>query len=236
MPPTPVIETIALTKAFRRVTAVEGINLSMQRGRIYGLLGPNGAGKSTTLKMVLGLLTPTSGEVRLFGQPWNREALRRVGATIDGPSIYGHLSARQNLMVHAHLLGVGTSEVDRTLETFELHDTGRKNAKRFSTGMKGRLALAMALLGNPEVLILDEPQNGLDPEGIAALRKMMRSFTDTGRTILLSSHLLNEVAQLADDIGVIVAGRLHYQGGLGSFAPDGDVERAYFQMTAGVPV
>ncbi|MFF4224724.1 ABC transporter ATP-binding protein [Streptomyces sp. L500] len=228
---TPVIETRGLSKAFRRSTAVDSVDLTVRPGRIYGLLGPNGAGKSTTLKMILGLLPPSAGEVRLFGQPWNRPALSRIGASINGPSFYGHLSARQNLMVHGHLLGVPEAEVDRVLASVELNASDRKKAKSFSTGMKGRLALAIAMLGNPDVLILDEPQNGLDPEGIAALRTTLRRFTDTGRTIVLSSHLLGEVASVADDIGLIAQGRLRYQGPLADLAPDGDLERAYFTLT-----
>ncbi|MCA6093603.1 ATP-binding cassette domain-containing protein [Streptomyces sp. SCA3-4] len=228
---TPVIETRGLSKAFRRSTAVDSVDLTVRPGRIYGLLGPNGAGKSTTLKMILGLLPPTSGEVRLFGRPWSRPDLSRIGASINGPSFYGHLSARQNLVVHTHLLGLPEAEADRALAAVELDRSDRKKAKSFSTGMKGRLALAIAMLGNPDVLILDEPQNGLDPEGIAALRTMLRRFTDTGRTIVLSSHLLGEVASVADDIGLIAAGRLRYQGRLADLAPDGDLERAYFTLT-----
>ncbi|MEU8972550.1 ATP-binding cassette domain-containing protein [Streptomyces monashensis] len=232
-PSAPVIETRGLSKVFRRQAAVDSIDLVVRPGRIYGLLGPNGAGKSTTLKMILGLLPPTGGQVRLFGRPWERQALSRIGASINGPSFHGHLSARQNLVIHALLLGPGT-EVDRTLDTAGLNGTGRKKAKSFSTGMKGRLALAVAMLGTPDLLVLDEPQNGLDPEGIVALRTMMRGFTDTGRTIVLSSHLLGEVASVADDIGLITQGRLRYQGSLTGLAPDGDLERAYFTQ-AGAP-
>ncbi|MER7082356.1 ABC-2 type transport system ATP-binding protein [Saccharopolyspora kobensis] len=227
----PVVQTAGLTRTFGSVTAVDSVHLVVRPGRIYGLLGPNGAGKSTTLKMLLGLLPPSSGEIRLFGRPWSRGALARIGASINGPSYYGHLSARQNLAVHAHLLGVSGAEVERVLAAVELSDAGRKKAKSFSTGMKGRLALAMAMLGDPDLLILDEPQNGLDPEGIAALRTMLRRFTDGGRTVVLSSHLLGEVASLADDIGLIAEGRLRYQGGIADFAPDGDLERAYFALT-----
>ncbi|MER7015747.1 ATP-binding cassette domain-containing protein [Saccharopolyspora sp. NPDC000359] len=230
----PVLSTAGLSKVFGRTPAVKSVDLHVRPGRIYGLLGPNGAGKSTTLKMVLGLLPPSSGRVQLFGRPWSRQALSRVGASINGPSFYGHLSARQNLLVHAHLLGVSGAEVDRVLAAVDLHDSGRKKVKSFSVGMQGRLALAMAMLGDPELLVLDEPQNGLDPGGTATLRAMLRRFTQTGRTIVLSSHLLSEVATLADDIGLIAAGQLRYQGDVAGFAPDGDLERAYFSLTSGV--
>lgn len=227
----PIIQTRALTRVFRGTNAVDNINLDVRRGQVYGLLGPNGAGKSTTLKMLLGLLPPTSGEVELFGHRWSRESLGRIGASVEGPSIYGHLSAAQNLQVHVRLLGLSRSHVGPVLSRVGLGESGKKKARAFSTGMKGRLALGIALLGDPELLILDEPQNGLDAEGITALRTMMTDFTATGRTIVLSSHLLHEVAQVADTVGVIVHGRLNYQGSLKSLAPDGDLERAYFKLT-----
>ncbi|MFK8851701.1 ABC transporter ATP-binding protein [Streptomyces sp. Ac-502] len=232
-PDAPVIETRGLSKAFRRATAVDSVDLTVRPGRVYGLLGPNGAGKSTTLKLILGLIGPTTGEVRLFGQPWSRQGLSRIGASIDGPSFYGHLSAKQNVMIHAHLLALPEAEAHSALAAVDLDPADRKKAKSFSTGMKGRLALAIAMLGSPDLLILDEPQNGLDPEGIAALRTMMRRFTETGRTIVLSSHLLGEVASVADDIGLIAQGRLRYQGSLADLAPDGDLESAYFTLTSG---
>jgi len=227
-----VIETHHLTKRFRGTTAVDEAGLAVRAGRIYGLLGPNGAGKSTTLKLVLGLLRPDAGEVRLFGQPWRRELLGRIGASINGPSFYPHLSARANLRVHARLLGLAEPAVDEVLRTVSLADTGKQRSGSFSTGMKSRLALAIALLGDPELLILDEPQNGLDPEGILELRTLMKHLTDTGHSVVFSSHILSEIAQVADDIGGIVAGRLRFQGTAAEFAPDGDLEHSYFQLTA----
>jgi ABC-type multidrug transport system ATPase subunit len=228
---TTVIATDGLTKDFGRVRAVDDVTLRVRPGRIYGLLGPNGAGKSTTLKMVLGLLRPTVGSVRLFGVPWRRSALARIGASVDGPSLYGHLTATAHLRVHTHLLGLPDDEIPRVLDRVGLGDTGRTRVRSFSTGMKGRLALATAMLGGPDLLILDEPQNGLDPQGMVALRALMRDVVDGGRTIVLSSHLLGEVGRLADDIGVIDAGRVLFEGPTSSFAADGDLERAYFHMT-----
>ncbi|WP_226363199.1 ATP-binding cassette domain-containing protein [Pseudonocardia sp. ICBG1142] len=225
----PVIETRGLTRDFRNKRAVEEVDLRVHPGKIYGLLGPNGAGKSTTLKMILGLLRPSAGTISLFGAPWRRESLGRIGASVDGPSLYGHLSARAHLQVHAHLIGVGQEEIQSVLDKVGLGDTGRARVRTFSTGMKGRLALATAMLGDPELLLLDEPQNGLDPEGMAALRSLMRDVVSTGRTIVLSSHLLNEVGKVATDIGVIKSGRLIFQGSVRQFAPDGDIERSYFQ-------
>ena len=230
---TAVLETHDLTKCFRGTPAVDQASLLVRPGRVYGLLGPNGAGKSTTLKMVLGLLRPDRGSVSLFGQPWRRALLGRVGASIDGPSFYPHLSARENLAVHARLLGVPDETIDGVLERVSLGGVGKQRAGSFSTGMKSRLALAIALLGDPELLILDEPQNGLDPEGIAELRTLMRELVAAGRTVVFSSHILSEIAQVADDIGGIVGGRLRFQGSADEFAPDGDLERSYFALTAG---
>lgn len=227
-----VVETRGLTKQFGRSRAVDGVDLRIRPGTVYGLLGPNGAGKSTTLKMVLGLLTPTAGGVDLFGAPWDRAALGRVGASVDGPSLYDHLSAAQNLRVHAELLGLDDGGIDTALDLVGLAGTGRKAVKHFSMGMKSRLALAVALLGEPDLVIADEPQNGLDPEGIAATRRLIRCIADTGRTVLLSSHVLAEVAAVADDVGVMVAGKLVHQGPLADLAPNGDLERAYFELTA----
>ena len=233
MPVSSVIATRGLTRDFRRTRAVDRVNLKVRSGKIYGLLGPNGAGKSTTLKMIVGLLRPSAGEISLFGTPWRRESLDRIGVSIDGPSLYEHLSAAAHLQVHAHLIGVGRDEVQSALAAVGLSDTGRARVRTFSTGMKGRLALATAMLGEPDLLLLDEPQNGLDPEGMSALRVLMRDVVATGRTIVLSSHLLNEVGKVADDIGVISSGRLIFQGPVHEFAPEGDVERAYFRMTEG---
>lgn len=231
-PPDLVIETRALTRRFGRSTVVEGVDLAVRRGTVYGLLGPNGAGKSTTIKMILGLLKPTAGGVDLFGQPWSRQSLGRLGASVDGPSLFEHLSAAQNLQVHAHLLGLDGGGVDTALDLVGLASAGRKAVRNFSLGMKSRLALAISLLGEPELVIADEPQNGLDPEGIADTRRLIRCIADSGRTVVLSSHVLAEVAAVADDVGVMVGGRLVHQGPLHDVAPDGDLERQYFRLTA----
>ena len=228
-----VVATAGLGRDFRRHAAVRDVDLRVAPGRVYGLLGPNGAGKSTTLKMLLGLLAPTSGQVYLFERPWERAALRRVGASIEGPSLFEHLSAVQNLTVHCALLGLHDAQADHALQAVGLTGLGRQKVRSFSTGMKGRLALGVALLGDPDLLVLDEPQNGLDPEGIAALRGLVTGFTASGRTVVLSSHLLGEVGRLADDIGVLVHGQLRFQGPACELAPDGDLERAYFALTGG---
>lgn len=229
---TDAVTTIHLCKTYGCADAAKDVNLRVPAGQVYALLGPNGAGKSTTLSMLLGLVLPSSGSVSLFGQPWRRDLLARVGASINGPALYAHLSAAENLEVHARLLGLAPQRVRETLALVGLTGTGRKPAGQFSTGMRGRLALAAALLTEPDLLILDEPQNGLDPEGIRELRDFLRGYAASGRTVLVSSHLLGEVQHLADVVGVIAHGELRYQGPLAELAPNGaSLEEAYLSVT-----
>lgn len=228
------VTTSHLAKQFGRAVALQDVSLNVQAGQVYGLLGPNGAGKSTTLGIILGLLQPTSGSVELFGQPWRRELLRRVGASLNGPAFYGHLSAAENLEIHARLLGLNAEVVRATLERVGLGAAGIKAAGQFSTGMKSRLALGMALLTEPDLVILDEPQNGLDPEGIHALRIQLREYAARGKTVIISSHQLGEMEHLADTIGVIHGGVLKYEGPLRELQAEHDsLEDAYFQLTRG---
>lgn len=207
-----ILETKNLTKHFRSQMAVEDVALSVRRGTVYGLLGPNGAGKSTTLKLLMGLLRPSDGTVFFEGKPWSRQSLKAMGALIEGPALYPNLTARENLRVHTMALGLPTSRVDEVLEVVDLTNTGRKRAGQFSMGMKQRLGIAIALLNEPSLLVLDEPTNGLDPFGIQELRALIASFPAQGMTVILSSHILSEVAQVVDDIGIIAGGRLLYQG------------------------
>ena len=170
--------------------------------------------KSTILKMITGMINPTSGEIVFDGRPWSRKALGEIGALIENPPIYENLSARDNLKVRALLLGVDDKRIDDVLQTVSLTDTGKKKAGQFSLGMKQRLGIAMALLGNPKLLILDEPTNGLDPIGIEELRQLIRSFPAQGITVILSSHILSEVQMVADHVGIISNGILGYEGPL----------------------
>lgn len=210
-----VLETRRLTKRFGRganaQVAVDGVSLHVGEGRVYGLLGPNGAGKSTTLKMVTGMLRPTSGQILVDGHPWSRDDLYAIGSLIEQPPLYPNLTARENLLVRTTLLGIPEGRIDEVLETVDLTNTGSKRAGRFSLGMKQRLGIAVALLASPRLLILDEPTNGLDPIGIEELRGLIRSFPTRGITVIVSSHILGEVEQTADDIGIIVGGRLAYE-------------------------
>lgn len=208
------LQTIELCKSFKKQKAVHKVSLNIEEGKVYGLLGPNGAGKSTTLKMIAGILRPTAGEIYFNGKPWGREALSEIGALIESPPIYENLSARDNLKVRALLLGVGGKGIDEALQMAALTNTGKKKAGQFSLGMKQRLGIAMALLGRPKLLILDEPANGLDPIGIEELRELIRSFPAQGITVILSSHILSEVQLIADHVGIISDGILGYEGPL----------------------
>lgn len=214
-----IIRTQSLSKRYGDSLIVKGINMSVMEGTIYGFCGPNGAGKSTTLKMLLGLVRPTEGEISLLGRKMtakNRiEILRQTGSLIESPSYYGHLSGRENLEILQGLLKVPKENVDEVLKIVRLDGQGKKRASNYSLGMKQRLGLAAALLNFPKLLILDEPTNGLDPAGIQEMRELIRSLPEKyGMTVIISSHLLSEIDQIVDDIGIIANGRLKYQGSL----------------------
>ncbi|MDD3206475.1 MAG: lantibiotic protection ABC transporter ATP-binding protein [Lachnospiraceae bacterium] len=207
-----ILKTDNLCKDFKKQKAVNNVSITVRENSIYGLLGPNGAGKSTTLKMITGMLRPTSGKVLFNGHDWNRKDLEQIGALIETPPLYENLSAVENLEVRAKLLNIPKTKIDEVLEIVDLQNTGRKKAGQFSMGMKQRLGIAIALLNSPKLLILDEPTNGLDPIGIQELRSLIRSFPSEGITVILSSHLLSEVQLIADDIGIISNGILGYEG------------------------
>lgn len=225
-----ILETKNLKKYYGKQLAVNNISLQIPRGSIYGLLGPNGAGKSTILKMLTGLLYPTEGEIIVFGEPWKRKHLERIGVLIESPALYGNLTAVENLMVHTKLMDLPKERIYEVLETVDLKNTGKKPASQFSMGMKQRLGIAIALLKHPELLILDEPTNGLDPIGIQELRELIRSFVKNGITVILSSHILTEVSQLVDHIGIISDGELKYQG---SISHDEDLEKLFMNVVRG---
>jgi ABC-2 type transport system ATP-binding protein len=208
------IETTDLTKVYgKRVTAVDRLNLRVRRGEVYGFLGPNGAGKTTTLRMLLGLVRATSGSAVVLGRtPGHREGLARVGAMVEAPAFYPHLSGRDNLRVVARLAGVPDDGIDHALDEVELLPRSGDRFKTYSQGMRQRLGLAAALLKDPDLLILDEPTNGLDPAGMADMRALIRRLASGDRTVLLSSHLLGEVQQVSDRVGVISRGALIAEG------------------------
>lgn len=212
------LQTEGLTKRFRGCTAVDRLTMRVERGDIYGFLGPNGAGKSTTLRMLLGLVSPTSGVIKFPAPESNGEYLRarsRIGAIIETPAFYENFSGRRNLQLLASLSGgVELKRVEEVLEMVDLRDRARDPVRIYSYGMRQRLGIAQALLPTPELIILDEPTNGLDPQGIQETRQLIRRLRDEfSLTVLLSSHLLTEVEQLCNRVGIIHEGRLLYEGG-----------------------
>ncbi|MBC3805227.1 lantibiotic protection ABC transporter ATP-binding subunit [Acetobacterium fimetarium] len=200
-----------LCKNYRHQKANDRISITVRKNSIYGLLGPNGAGKSTLLKIITGMIQPSSGEIFFDGRKWERKDLLKIGALIEEPPVYENLTAVENLKVRALLYNLPNSRIEEVLKLVGLTNTGKKKAGQFSMGMKQRLGIALALLNNPTLLILDEPTNGLDPIGVQDLRKLILSFPRKGITVILSSHLLSEVEQIADDIGIIANGKLWYQ-------------------------
>lgn len=211
-----ILETRSLCKRYGTAMRVNGLNLSVPEGSIYGFLGPNGAGKSTTLKMALGLVHPTSGAVKLFGKEMNaanrRDILRRTGSLIEAPSYYGHLTGKENLEVIRQMKGAPEKDVDEVLRIVRLDGQKDKRAAHYSLGMKQRLGLAGALLGYPKLLILDEPTNGLDPAGIQEMRELILELPERfGMTVVVSSHLLSEIDQIAGHVGIIREGELVFQ-------------------------
>ena len=208
------VETSDLTKRYgSRITAVDSLDLNVKRGEVYGFLGPNGAGKTTTLRMLLGLIKPSSGKARVLDEaPGSPAGLSRVGALVESPAFYPYLSGRDNLRVMARYSGVSKPRIAEVLEQVELSERAKDKYKKYSLGMKQRLGVAAALLKDPELLILDEPTNGLDPQGMADMRKLIRDLGTGEHTVLLSSHLLGEVEQICDRVGVIQEGALVAEG------------------------
>lgn len=212
------IETRGLTRRFGAKLAVNDLNLQVPQAGVYGFLGPNGAGKTTAIRMLLGLIRPDSGEVRLFDTPLsaNRQALmRRVGALVEAPSLYPHLTGRENLEVTRRMLGASRNLIDRALDIVKMESEAHRRVREYSLGMRQRLGLALALLNKPDLIILDEPTNGLDPAGIHEMRDLLRRLPlESGVTVFISSHLLSEIEQTASHIGIIHGGRLLFQGSL----------------------
>jgi lantibiotic transport system ATP-binding protein len=218
------IETEGLTRRFGAFLAVDAVSMTVPERSVYGFLGRNGAGKTTTLKMVLGLIRPTAGAVRVCGLDVARDrigAARKIGALLEAHGFYANLTGRENLALTATLLGVPAAEIDRVLEVVEMRAGAGRKVSGYSLGMRQRLGLARAMLGAPPVLVLDEPTNGLDPDGIADMRQFLKSLPErTGATVLLSSHQLGEVEQIATHVGVVDSGRLVLEGRLSRLKAD----------------
>jgi ABC-2 type transport system ATP-binding protein len=209
------IQTDHLTKTFKQLTAVEDVSLEVQQGEVFGFLGPNGSGKTTTIAMLLGLLKPTSGQAFILGHNVQQEpvaALQHVGAMIEYPAFYPYLSGYNNLRVLAIAEGLDEERIETVLKIVELDQRGRDKFSKYSQGMKQRLAIAAALLANPQVIILDEPTNGLDPAGTVEIRELIGTLSQQGHTIFLSSHLLHEVEQVCHRVAILKQGRVLAQG------------------------
>jgi ABC-2 type transport system ATP-binding protein len=217
--------------------AVDAVSLTVRRGEVYGFLGPNGAGKTTTLRMLLGLVRPTSGAAAVLGQrPGTPEALRRVGSLVETPGFYPYLSGRENLRVLARYRALDEVAVEAALTQVDLTSRAHDRYRSYSLGMRQRLGVAAALLGRPDLLILDEPTNGLDPAGMADMRDLIRALAAEGQTIMLSSHLLGEVEQICDRVGVVARGRLLVEGTVDQLRGDANLVVRVDPLAAAVPV
>lgn len=210
-----VVQTTNLSKRFGKESAVIGLDMKIRKGEIYGFLGPNGAGKTTTIRMLLGLMKASSGTIQIFEKDLDKEKiniLKRVGSLVENPSYYPHLTAYENLEALRKILGVPKTRIHEVLEIVRLSEVAHKKVKGFSLGMKQRLGIAASLLNSPELLILDEPTNGLDPSGIIEIRNLIKQLPEeTGMTILISSHLLSEIEQMATTVGIVTKGKMIYQ-------------------------
>ncbi|MEX2225633.1 MAG: ABC transporter ATP-binding protein [Dehalococcoidia bacterium] len=209
-----VLRTSGLTKRYGKRLAVDALDIDVRRGRAYGFLGPNGSGKTTTIGMILGLVRVDGGSIHLFGSDaaaHRESALRRIGATVEGQSYFPHLSARDNLRLWAKISDVPDKRIDEVIETVGLTSRAQDKARTYSLGMKQRLAVGAAILHDPDLVILDEPTNGLDPAGIREFRQMVHNLRAEGKTVFVSSHILSEVEQMCDDVGIIKLGRLVIQ-------------------------
>lgn len=210
-----IVETTNLSKRFGKEVAVEGLDMKIPKGEIYGFLGPNGAGKTTTIRMLLGLMKPTSGGIQLFQKDLKqhrKSILAEVGSLVENPSYYPHLTAYENLEALRKILGVKKARIHEVLDVVRLSDVANKKVKGFSLGMKQRLGIAASLLNNPQLLILDEPTNGLDPSGIIEIRNLIKRLPkEKGMTVLISSHLLSEIDQMATTVGIVTKGKMVFQ-------------------------
>ena len=234
-----ILETQHLSKKSGNSYRVKDLSLSVPEKCVYGFLGPNGAGKSTTLKMILGLIHPSEGTIQFLGKTINSQnrlsLLQKTGSLIENPGGYGHLSGLENMQIVQKLKGVKEEEIASALKTVRLYEQRDKKLSSYSLGMKQRLGIAMAILGNPKLLILDEPTNGLDPAGIQEIRELIVSLPkERNMTVIISSHLLSEIEQMASQVGIIHHGQLLYEGPLQELECNGkSLEEAFLEMTGG---
>ena len=235
-----IIETNHLCKRSGSKYRVRNLNLAVPAGCVYGFLGPNGAGKTTTMKLLLGLIKPDGGNARILGSMMNPATRfkinQKTGSLIESPGFYGHLTGRENLEIIAKYKHLSASDIENALRTVSLYERKDDKVKTYSLGMKQRLGIAMALMGNPELIILDEPTNGLDPAGINEIRELIKRIPATyGCAVIISSHLLSEVEQIADYVGIINKGEMIYQGPLSELEKgNASLEEVFLEMTKGV--
>lgn len=209
-----ILMTNDLTKKYKKHISVDGLNLRIERGQIYGFLGPNGAGKTTTIRMLLGLIKPTKGNIEIFGQSLKKnrlQILQQIGSLVESPTYYGNLTGRENLEAVRRLRDLPEKRVNEVLEIVRLTKVANRLTKEYSLGMKQRLGIAAAMLSNPDLLILDEPTNGLDPSGIQEIRELIKKLPEAGMSVLVSSHLLSEIDQMATQVGIINNGKMIFQ-------------------------
>ncbi|MBQ6996032.1 MAG: ATP-binding cassette domain-containing protein [Lachnospiraceae bacterium] len=235
-----ILETHNLTKTHGSKIRVKNLQMQVPKGCVYGFLGPNGAGKTTTLKLILGLIKPNQGTISFYGHAMTEKnrlsILKNTGSLIEGPSYYGHLTGLENMQIIAKLKGASAKDIAEVLHTVRLFEQKDKKVKHYSLGMKQRLGIAMALLGKPQLLILDEPTNGLDPAGIQEIRELIKELPTThNMTVIVSSHLLSEVEQMADMVGIINHGEMLFQGNMNELATQGNsLEEVFLSMTGGI--
>ncbi|MGY1578113.1 ABC transporter ATP-binding protein [Streptomyces sp. MN13] len=227
---TPALLIRDLHKHYGAHRALDGVDLTVGTGEVYGLLGPNGAGKTTLMKALLGLQRPTAGTIEILGRPVGRDSLAEVGALIEVPGLWPQLTADETLRIHARLRGVPVDWIDPALELVGMTGARQRRVRTYSLGMRWRLGIAVALLARPRLIVLDEPTNGLDPVGIREMRGIIRSLAEQQVAVLIASHQLAEVAQVCDRVQVLVAGRTRYEGSVDGLAVDGDVEAGFFRL------
>ncbi|MEE1786409.1 ATP-binding cassette domain-containing protein [Streptomyces sp. SP17BM10] len=228
--PAPALMIRGLHKHYRSHRALDGVDLTVWPGEVYGLLGPNGAGKTTLMKALLGLQRPSAGTIEVLGRPVGREALAGVGALIEVPGLWPTLTAEETMEVHARLRCVPRDWIGPALRLVGMADVRGRRVSAYSLGMRWRLGIAVALLARPRLMVLDEPTNGLDPVGIREMRGIIRSLADQGVAVLIASHQLAEVAQVCDRVQVLAAGRTRYEGTLDGLAVEGSVEEGFFRL------
>lgn len=238
------LEIKDLSKAYGRIQAVENLCLEIAEGETFGLLGPNGSGKTTTLGMLLGIITPDRGSFRWFGEPPNSKVRRKIGSLLESPNFYPYLSAHDNLKIIAHIKKVGKPDLEHVLREVGLYERRNSLFSTFSLGMKQRLAIGAALVGNPAVLVLDEPTNGLDPMGIAEIRSIIQRLVENGKTVLFASHILDEVEKICSRVAIMKNGKLLATGPVGAIlkpanqleasAADNEMLRTFLQTIEGI--